>query len=241
MSFDTSARWECTQTLTARVEGAGRVRIDECEGERCEASGPRAVTVSVLGDAQRGNTILTIDYQEADPAWAPCLASPFPLDAAVEVVAVVQLDLAPDRAGPRVAAGQEDGVRGGERALDALGVRVGIRGRQPGVLQDVGLPLISPSHRRDAHGGAITEGLADRRAACGGPGRETRAPGRPQRRELRGPPGILPGLEDRRAVVSGTLEASARDRSRQQGVVGRGGTLHEQREVAPLILAEFVD
>jgi hypothetical protein len=71
------------ETLLARVEGAGRVRIDDCEGESCEATGPRAVTVAVVGDGDRGNAILTIDYQEADPAWAPCLASPFPLDAAV--------------------------------------------------------------------------------------------------------------------------------------------------------------
>jgi hypothetical protein len=71
------------ETLVARVEGAGRVRIDDCEDASCDARGPRAVTVSVRGDGERGNAILTIDYQEADPAWAPCLSSPFPLDAAV--------------------------------------------------------------------------------------------------------------------------------------------------------------
>lgn len=74
------------ETLTARVEGAAHVRIDDCEGaagETCEAAGPRGVLVSVVGDGSGGDATLTIDYQETDAAWAPCLASPFPLDAAV--------------------------------------------------------------------------------------------------------------------------------------------------------------
>jgi hypothetical protein len=71
------------ETLTATVEGAARVRIGACEGDTCDASGPGAVHVSVLGDGRGGDATLTIDYQEADPTWAPCLKSPFPLDAAV--------------------------------------------------------------------------------------------------------------------------------------------------------------
>ncbi|MBZ0236627.1 MAG: hypothetical protein K8M05_30145, partial [Deltaproteobacteria bacterium] len=41
------------------------------------------VWVTVASDGAGGAATLTIDYQEADPAWAPCLRSPFPLDAVV--------------------------------------------------------------------------------------------------------------------------------------------------------------
>lgn len=81
------------ETLIARVEGAGEVRVRsgaaptadavDCAGATCEASGPAAVWVTVASDGGGGAATLTIDYQEADPAWAPCLRSPFPLDAAV--------------------------------------------------------------------------------------------------------------------------------------------------------------
>lgn len=81
------------ETLEARVEGAGSVRVRagaapttdvfDCAGPTCEASGPGAVWVTVASDGSGGGATLTIDYQETDAAWAPCLTSPFPLDAAV--------------------------------------------------------------------------------------------------------------------------------------------------------------
>jgi hypothetical protein len=39
--------------------------------------------VTVASDGRGGDATLTIDYQETDAAWAPCLSSPFPLDAVI--------------------------------------------------------------------------------------------------------------------------------------------------------------
>jgi len=79
------------ETLTASVEGAAvRSRAAappteddfDCEAATCVASGPGPIYLAVT--APRATTAtLTIDYQEADPAWAACLASAFPLDAAI--------------------------------------------------------------------------------------------------------------------------------------------------------------
>ena len=44
--------------------------------------GPAAVWLTVAA-RDDGRAALTVDYREADPAWAPCLTSAFPLDAAV--------------------------------------------------------------------------------------------------------------------------------------------------------------
>jgi hypothetical protein len=41
------------------------------------------VWVELVGDGEAGAARVTIEYQEADPAWAACLAGPYPLDAAV--------------------------------------------------------------------------------------------------------------------------------------------------------------
>ena len=132
-------------------------------------------------------------------------------------------------------------MRGGHGAFDALGVGMGIRRRQPSVLQDVGLLLIGPGDRGDTHRGAVAEGLADRLAPGGGPGRETHAPTRPDRRLDPGTTCIGPSAENRRSVVARPLQASTGDRGRQQGVVGRRRTRDEQRKVAVLVLAKFVD
>ncbi len=80
------------ETLMARLEGTGSLRVRsgaaptadsfDCGGDRCSASGPAAIWIAVTAE-DGGAATLTIDYQEADPAWAPCLSSPFPLDAAV--------------------------------------------------------------------------------------------------------------------------------------------------------------
>ncbi len=81
------------ETLTARVDGGGQLRLrsgqaptadaHDCEDAACSARGPAAVWLQVVGDGDGGVATLTVDYQEADPAWAPCLAAPFPLDAAI--------------------------------------------------------------------------------------------------------------------------------------------------------------
>lgn len=83
------------ETLEARVDG-GEVRLRagdaptadafDCAGPVCTASGPAAIHVAVRAAADLAPgaaTTLTIDYSETDAAWAPCLTSPFPLDAAV--------------------------------------------------------------------------------------------------------------------------------------------------------------
>ena len=80
------------ETLEARVDGAGEVRLRtgaaptaetfDCRGGTCSAAGPAAVWVTVAGDGG-GAATLTVDYQETNAPWAPCLTSPFPLDAAV--------------------------------------------------------------------------------------------------------------------------------------------------------------
>jgi hypothetical protein len=80
------------ETLTARLDGAGALRLRagaeptadgfDCEGAICDADGQAMVWIAVTAEAG-GAAILTIDYQEADPAWAACLGTPFPLDAAV--------------------------------------------------------------------------------------------------------------------------------------------------------------
>jgi len=79
----------------ARVHGGSAVRgragaappadTLDCAGAECTASGPAAVWVTVASevDGATATATLTIDYQEADPTWASCLAAPFPLDAAV--------------------------------------------------------------------------------------------------------------------------------------------------------------
>lgn len=71
------------EALAARVDGAATVRIGDCEGAFCDARGPQAVYVDVIGDVDGGMATLTVDYREADPTWAPCLGTPFPLDAAI--------------------------------------------------------------------------------------------------------------------------------------------------------------
>lgn len=86
------------ETLTATVDGAARVALrrggptadvappptgdPDCLDTTCTATGPAAVWLTVTADAL-GPVALSVDYQEADPTWAPCLAGPFPLDAAV--------------------------------------------------------------------------------------------------------------------------------------------------------------
>ncbi len=81
------------ETLTARVDGPGRVRVDvgapptadrfACEDTTCTIRGAGPVWVTAVADADGGAATITIDYQEADPAWAACLAGAFPLDAAL--------------------------------------------------------------------------------------------------------------------------------------------------------------
>ncbi|HVV88033.1 MAG TPA: hypothetical protein VHE35_33560 [Kofleriaceae bacterium] len=86
------------ETLTASVDGAATVELrasgpspdvqappagdPSCDDARCTAAGPAAVWLTVHA-TDRGAAALTVDYHEADPTWAPCLAAPFPLDAAV--------------------------------------------------------------------------------------------------------------------------------------------------------------
>ena len=79
------------ETLTATVDGAElRVRagaeptVDayDCFGASCTAAGPGPVWIELVG-SRAGDAILTIDYQEADPAWAACLDGAFPLDAVI--------------------------------------------------------------------------------------------------------------------------------------------------------------
>ncbi|HVK78037.1 MAG TPA: hypothetical protein VM734_32240 [Kofleriaceae bacterium] len=80
------------ETLVATADGPAELRVRagaapvgdrfDCAGARCEARGPAAVWIAVIA-ADAGAVTLTVDYQEADPTWAACLASPFPLDAAV--------------------------------------------------------------------------------------------------------------------------------------------------------------
>lgn len=78
-------------TLTARVDGPGRVRVRvgaaptaerfDCEDTTCAARGAGPVWVTAVADADGGPATVTIDYQEANPPWAACLAGGFPLDA----------------------------------------------------------------------------------------------------------------------------------------------------------------
>jgi hypothetical protein len=86
------------ESLTAHVDGAATVELrvggttaevalpptdaPVCADTTCTTTGPAAVWLSVTAH-QRGAAALTVDYREADPTWAACLASPFPLDAAV--------------------------------------------------------------------------------------------------------------------------------------------------------------
>ncbi len=80
------------ETLMARVDGGATLRLRagaaptgdqfDCAGPACEATGTAAVWLVVVAD-RSGTATLTVDYQEAAPTWAPCLAGPFPLDAAV--------------------------------------------------------------------------------------------------------------------------------------------------------------
>lgn len=79
------------ETLSARVDGGAELRLRQddagaepaCVGEACEASGPGPVWLEVVATGGSGLATLTVDYQEADPAWSACLAAPFPLDAAI--------------------------------------------------------------------------------------------------------------------------------------------------------------
>ena len=51
-------------------------------GEPCLVAGPGAVTLTVVADGREpGDAALEVDYTEARPDWAPCLASEFPFDA----------------------------------------------------------------------------------------------------------------------------------------------------------------
>jgi hypothetical protein len=86
------------EALTARIEGPARVKLwrggptadvvtppagaPACDDEACTTTGPAAVWLTVHAD-DAADVALTVDYREADPTWAPCLAGPFPLDAAV--------------------------------------------------------------------------------------------------------------------------------------------------------------
>ena len=86
------------ETLTARVDGAATVELrrggvtadvtpppvgePECDDRACSAIGPAAVWLTVRA-TDAGAATLDVDYREADPSWAPCLAGAFPLDAAV--------------------------------------------------------------------------------------------------------------------------------------------------------------
>jgi hypothetical protein len=86
------------ETLTARVDGAATVQLRRgghtpdvapppggeplCDAAACTTNGPAAVWLTVTA-SDAGDAALTVEYREADPSWAPCLAGPFPLDAAV--------------------------------------------------------------------------------------------------------------------------------------------------------------
>lgn len=86
------------ETLSARVDGAATVQLrtaaasddvvrqpdgePACDDVACATVGPAAVWLTVAA-RDPGNAALTVDYREADPTWAPCLTSAFPLDAAV--------------------------------------------------------------------------------------------------------------------------------------------------------------
>lgn len=81
------------ESLTAQVDGVGTLRLrrdapptaddHDCAGTACAVAGPGPVWVELVGDGEAGAARVTIEYQEADPAWAACLAGPYPLDAAV--------------------------------------------------------------------------------------------------------------------------------------------------------------
>ncbi len=82
------------ETLRAAVEGAGAevvVRasessVEQCRsvgGDPCEVAGPGLFYVSVTSGVDVLSGALTIDYAEAEPTWAACLAGAFPLDAVV--------------------------------------------------------------------------------------------------------------------------------------------------------------
>ncbi len=86
------------ESLTATVDGAATVQLraggptadvappptgePACDDAVCTTTGPAAVWLTVVA-SERGPAALTVDYREADPSWAPCLTSAFPLDAAV--------------------------------------------------------------------------------------------------------------------------------------------------------------
>lgn len=79
------------ESLTATATGA-RVRVRagaaptpdafDCEDTTCTAAGPGPVWIELVA-TRTGTATLSVDYQEADPAWAPCLGSAFPLDAVI--------------------------------------------------------------------------------------------------------------------------------------------------------------
>lgn len=80
------------ETLTATAErGAVRLRAGaeptstdfDCAGASCSAGGPGPVWIELIGAGSSGTSTLTVDYQEADPAWAACLDGAFPLDAVI--------------------------------------------------------------------------------------------------------------------------------------------------------------
>ncbi len=86
------------ESLTAQVEGAATVQVrsggvtaevtlppdgePSCDAATCTITGPSAVWLDVVATAP-GPVALTVDFREADPSWAACLTSPFPLDAAI--------------------------------------------------------------------------------------------------------------------------------------------------------------
>ncbi|MEZ4403284.1 MAG: hypothetical protein R3B06_24880 [Kofleriaceae bacterium] len=81
------------ESLTASLDGPGQVQVaigttpgaaaPACADVSCTVSGPGPVWVTAVADSEGGDATLTIDYQEADPTWAACLAGAFPLDAVI--------------------------------------------------------------------------------------------------------------------------------------------------------------
>ena len=83
-----------------------------CQATRCEVTGPAAVWLEAIG-TRAGDVAVTVDYLEANPSWAPCLAAPFPLDAAIVKAewrrAELEIEVAVhDTSGPGLAALVDD-------------------------------------------------------------------------------------------------------------------------------------
>jgi hypothetical protein len=54
-----------------------------CDAARCEVAGPGPMWIEVAAGPDGLSGAVTVDYAEADPAWAACLDGAVPLDAAV--------------------------------------------------------------------------------------------------------------------------------------------------------------